>query len=127
MNKVPFPSPELGDPLGLGEAGHTVAEGIEGLAGAKHVSNPLVQNKSMAWLHNEIGRAHFIGLGNRLNIVQPRHDKNRHNISTGQLTKALARGEAVHPGHLNIEDHDVGHAGGGEVNGRLAGSHLLQA
>ena len=92
--------------------------------GAQHVADAVRQDRPVDRLADEIGGADAIGLLDRIDVVQRGGHQDRRVASARQCPNGPADIEAVHLGHHHVEQHEVRHALGVQLERRRAALRL---
>ena len=105
--QVPVPKTVVGTARGDGVAFFAFAQRRLGPAGAEHVVDVMAQQRGVDRLGDEIARAGFVGLLDRVQVIQTGDHQDRCLARGGQGAQRRTGFETVHSRHDDIEQNDV--------------------
>ena len=88
--------------LGIGHA-----QADDGVAGAQHVQHAVAEDRPVDRLGDEVGRAHLVGVGDRLDVVAAGDHDDRHRRARLDAADLAAGREAVHVRHFDVQQDQV--------------------
>ena len=103
------------------------AQRLDGTRAAQHVADAVDQKRPVDRLYHEVGSAGVVSEVDRLRVIEASHHHDRHVAAARQRADVGAGLIAVAFGHLDIEQHDIGHTSCTSGHGGIAARHGLDA